>query len=111
MRLRKLGARGDDDSHRVTLPQDSAIAAALRARRAHEDEERRHLKALVLAAERSQVAEERSAAAAELAAARAAGQRAGRGSRSYLASQRGRSGYKLEENEFHSEVRNVRGAL
>jgi hypothetical protein len=113
VRLRKQGARGDDDSKRVEIPSASAIATSLRAHRAHEDEERRELKKLVLAAERSQAIEERDAAAAAAAAARAEqqGKPAPRGSRSYLASQRGRSGFKLDERSFHNEVRNVRGAL
>jgi hypothetical protein len=110
VRLRKQGARGDVDSNRIEIPASSAIASNLRARRVHETEERKELKKLVLAAERSQAAEERDAAAATLAAARAAeGKQSGRGSR--LNSQRGKSGFRLDEESFHDEVRNVRGAL
>lgn len=109
VRLRKQGARGDDDSKRVEVPSSSAIAASLRAQRAHEDVERKELKKLVLAAERSQVAEERIAAAEAKAAAGVRG--GGRGSRSYLSKRKQDSGFRLDESSFHSEVRNVRGTL
>jgi hypothetical protein len=109
VRLRKQGGRGDDDSKRIEVPSSSAIAASLRAQRAHEDVERKELKKLVLAAERSQVAEERIVAAEAKAAA--GGRAGGRGSRSYLSRRKQDSGFRMEESSFHSEVRNVRGAL
>lgn len=108
VRLRKAGPRGDADNRRVALPANSAIAAKLAAQRAHEEEERGELKRLVLAAERTQAEEEREAARAGLAAAAAAGPR-----RRAANERRGHkgSGFRLDERDFHEEVRNVRGTL
>ena len=108
VRLRKPGPRGDADNRRVALPASSAIAARLAAQRAREDAERGELKRLVLAAERTQAEEEREAARAGLAASVAAAPR-----RRPAQERRGQkgSGFRLEERDFHEEVRNVRGTL
>lgn len=110
VRLRKHGARGDDDSKRVELPPQSAIASSLLARRQQEVTERKELKKLVLAAERSQVAEERHAEAAAAAAAVAAGV-GGKAKVQKGRKNRDTSGFRLGEKDFHSEVRDVRGKL
>ena len=109
IRLRKQGVRGDDDSRRITVPANSAIAASLRAKQAVENEERQHMKKLVLAASESQAAEEHAADIAQIQEQLGA-QRAQQRRRAHT-QQRARSGMQTEASDFVEGVRNVRGML
>ena len=109
IRLRKQGVRGDDDSRRITLPANSAIAASLRARQAAESEERQHMKKLVLAASESQAAEEHAADVAQIKE-QLGGQRTQQRRQPHT-QQRPRSGMQTDASDFVEGVRNVRGSL
>lgn len=107
VRLKRQGGR-DDQSHRLELPASSSIAAHLHEHRNEEEIQRTQMKALVLAAERTQAAEEQLDADGV-----PHGETKAKGRKSYMASRK-QTTIRLGEESFSgtsNALRNIHGAL
>jgi len=108
VRLKRQGGR-DDQSHRLELPASSSIAAHLHEHRNEEEIQRTQMKALVLAAERTQAAEEQI----DSDGIHAHGEGKARGRKSYMANRKQMT-IRLGEESFSGSsnaLRNIHGAL